>query len=190
MSEVETTEAVESPSDAEEPVEGAEEQSATPAEEPVSTWKARVAGKDRALTQAKAEAAQLKALVDQLSAWKADKEKADMSEVDRLNLRVQELESEKAAAVAAAELAARKAEFPRSFALLGDGAPTDPGVLAILEARLTSEAEDAEPAARVDPNNPRRASTAPKPNAEKSIDEIEAELRRYGNPFKWASAGE
>lgn len=184
MSEVETTEAVESSSDTEEPVEGAEEQTTTPVEEPVSTWKARVAGKDRALTQTKAELAQAQKLAAELSAWKAEREKADMSEVDRLNLQIQELQSEKAAAVAAAEFAARKAEFPLSFALLGEGMPSDPGTLATLEARLAEGAAAAEPAPRVDPNNPRRSVQGiGKSIKDKTDAELLADLASYGNPF-------
>lgn len=179
MSEVETTEGVESQPD---PVEG---QPASPAEAEPS-WqdqlraeKARVAGKDRALSEAKQELARIKADAEALAAWKAEKEKADMTEVERLKLQVAEYEQAIAEARAAAQRATLKAEFPQSFALLGDNAPLDPGTLAILEARLSAEKEAKEPEPPTNPNNPRRGGVVAQPT-NPSIGQLQRDVEKFG----------
>lgn len=184
MSEVETTEAVES-----QPVP-VEEQSASPTEAEPS-WqdqlraeKARVAGKDRALTETKQELARIRSEAEALAAWKAEKEKADMTEVERLQAQVAQYEQAIAAANAVAQRATLKAEFPQSFSLLGDNAPLDPGTLAILEARLSAEREANEPSPRVDPNNPRRATSYVTQPTNPSIEDSLGVLKKLGNPFR------
>lgn len=182
MSEVETTEAVESSAD-EAALDGAAEAATTPSEEPVSTWKARVAGKDRALTAAKQEAQRLAEENARLLAWKAEQEQASLSEVERLQLRIKEMERREAEAIAAAERARLAREFPQAFEWLGDDAPTDPGRLAEIEARLKSLSAPPEPEPapepRVEPNNPRRPNVVMQPT-NPSIAQLQADAKGHG----------
>lgn len=178
MSEVETTEGVQSPPVPveEQPVSGVEAEPSW--QDQLRAEKARVAGKDRALTEAKQELARIKAEADALAAWKAEKERADMTEVERLKLQVAEYESAIAEARAAAQRAQLKAEFPQSFALLGEAAPLDPGVLAILEKRLSDEKEANEPAPPINPNNPRKGVVYQPTNP--GLQQLQADVAKFG----------
>lgn len=179
MSEVETTEGVESQPDpvTDQPASSVEAEPSW--QDQLRAEKARVAGKDRALTEAKQELARIKAEADALSAWKAEKEKADMSEVERLQAEIAQLRTAQAAAEIVAQRATLKSEFPQSFALLGDNAPLDPGTLAILEARLSAEKEAHEPEPPINPNNPRRGVVSPPSNPSTSS-QLQAAVEKFG----------
>ena len=156
MPEVETTEAAES---LEAPETEVAEAGATPRPEDVATLKARLAGKDRAYTTLKAEHEQSKQLSAELSRWKAEKEAADMTEVERKDLRIAELEASLVAKQAEAKSLALAQEFPRATELLGSATALMPeDKLAAIEERLKlaseAEAEPVEPV--VNPNNPPR----------------------------------
>lgn len=156
-------------------------ESEAPQIDELARWKARSAGKDRALTEQKKELEQAKKDLALLSKWKAEREQADLSEVDRLNLRIKELEDETAAAKREASLAQLAREFPLAFDLLGEDAPLDKGRLTEIEDRLKAKSEPEEP--RIDPNQPRRATGAAKPNEEKTREELLDDLTKHGNPF-------
>lgn len=179
MPEVETTDGVESPAAEVEPTEV----EATPDAESLTTLKARLAGKDRAYTTLKAEAEQTKALVTELSRWKAEKEAADMTEVERYQAQIAALEAEKQAAVNAAKALQLAKDFPLAHDFLGDDLATlSEAKLAEIEERLKAKSEPAEPT--IDPNNPRR--TVPpgtKALKDKSKDELLADLLTFANPF-------
>lgn len=183
MPEVETTEVVESPAEA--PVE--EQPEATPKTEDAATLLARLRGKDQAYTKLKAELEQQKATAAELSRWKAEKEASEMTEVERQQARIAELEG----VIAAAEARAKKAElaqaYPRATELLGDSlAALDEGAVAAIEERLKIASEPVEPEPPVNPNNPpkvpRTGIPLPKPKG-KSDEELIAELATFGNPF-------
>lgn len=167
----------------EESQEGASEQEATPAtpDPELATIKKRLAGKDQALTASQQRAAAAEAERDALRTWKAEKEQADMSEVDRLK-------AELAAAGSRAEQAEMKAtrldlarKFPLTFDLLGDATPLDEVKLAEIEARLKAEGESDEEAPRIDPNNPRRSTPKTGP---RTVEDIVAEMRRTPIPTR------
>jgi hypothetical protein len=185
MPEVEAPPVVESPAEAEVDTTSEPEEEATPAAEEAATLKqmqARLAGKDRAYTALKAEAEQQKQLVKELSTWKAEKEQADMTEVERYQQRITELEQAAAQAKTEAVKAKLEREFPLAFELLGDTAPLDDeGRLAEIEEKLKAKSESPEP--RTDPNQPRRTPVTAKATGEKTDDELIAELQRMGNPF-------
>lgn len=169
-------------------IESSESEQPSPQATPVegeTTWKARLAGKDRALTDAKKELERLQKEAADLSRWKAEREQADMTEVQRLQQRITALESEKAAAEQSAQRFALKQDYPLTFATLGDSAPLDPAALAEIETRLVALKGESESEPLVDRNNPRRSSpAAPKPIDKKSADELEGDLAGFGNPFK------
>lgn len=154
MSEVVTNEVTDESQGA--PEADAAEAAATPAFDE-TTWKKRLAGKDQALTAAQKQRDELQRQYDDLQKWKAEKENADLSELERLQRERDEL---RAAAEAAKSEATRERlgrKFPLAFDLLGDATPLDEVRLAEIETRLKSLAtEDDEPEPRIDPNSPRR----------------------------------
>lgn len=176
VAEVEAPESLESDT-SEEPVETP----ATPAVDE-ATWKKRVAGKDQALTEAKKQAAALQRERDELSKWKAEREQADMTELDKALARVADLEARAQAAEAAANAARLAREYPLAADLLGDDISLfDATKVAEINGRLAKEqAEESEPEPRIDPNNPRR--TAPKA-APSSLEDTKRALTALGNPF-------
>lgn len=155
MPEVATDEAVESQDAAPEAA------TATPDPAELTTLQKRLAGKDQALTAAIRERDELRKEREALSKWKAEKEGADLTEAEKLQKRLTELEQEAntAKAEAARERLAR--QFPLAHDLLGDAIPTDEVRLAEIEGRLkaaVAEVDD-EPEPRVETNRPRRGST-------------------------------
>lgn len=172
--------------DAIESPDEAAEQAETPTTPAVSdtTWKARLAGKDRALTEAQKERERLKAENEALARWKAEKEQADLTEVQRLQQRIDALETEKDAALSAAQKLQLEREFPLTFETLGDNAPLDPSALAAIETRLKGLKGESEQEPLVDRNNPRRPSPTVKNPKDKSADDLEADLAAMGNPYR------
>lgn len=177
MPEVETTDGAESPdASTDETVETPE---ATPVPGSDSTWKARLAGKDRALSAAKKEADEKTALLTELQRWKAEKEAADMTEVEKLQKQVADLEAARADAVRQVKKAQLERDFPLAFALLGEVAPLDnEGKLAEIEAMLKAKSEPAEP--DVNPNNPARISGTNKAAGDKTEAELLEDIKNAG----------
>lgn len=143
-----------------------------------ATWRKRLAGKDQALTASQQKAAAAEAELAKLRQWKAEKEQADMSEVDRLRAELAEAQSAASQAQADAQRAALSAKYPLSFEVLGDAAPLDAVKLAELEARLKGESDE-EPEPRIDPNNPRRSALRAGP---RTIDDIKADIAKMSVP--------
>lgn len=154
MSEVVTPDAVdESPDAAEAPT--------TPTVDE-ATWKKRLAGKDQALTAAQKERDELRKQYEDAQRRIAEREQADLSETERLQLRVRELEEAANAAKAEATRERLARKFPLAFDLLGDATPLDEVRLSEIETRLAKPSEsDDEPEPRIDPNSPRRRTPAP-----------------------------
>lgn len=176
MPEVVEAEVVESP-DA-----PAEEPEATQTTDELTTWKARLAGKDRALTDAKKELERAKKDAADLARWKAEREQADLTEVERLQLRINELETESASAKAQAKALSLQKEFPLAAEFLGDDISAfNEAKLADIEERLKAKSEPEEP--RIDPNQPRRTTGAAKATEDKSTSELLDDLKRIGNPY-------
>lgn len=145
----------------------------------------RFAGSQKKLTETQKERDQFRAQAEALSRWKAEKEQADMTELEKLQLAIAQRDDELAAARAEAKRERLARQFPLTFAKLGDKTPIDEDVLSTFEETLSSarggDETDDEP--RIDPNNPRRTPARPRPTSEKTGDEIEADLRAMGNPF-------
>lgn len=147
-----------------------------------ATWKAKLAGKDRALTNAQKERDALRKEYEALSRWKAEKEEADLTEVQRLQNRLAALESEKEAARTEAARLRLEREFPLSFSTLGEDAPLDEAKLAAIESRLSAlRPKDEEDEPIVDPNNPRK--NPPRTPTEPTSADLVSQLRAMGNPF-------
>jgi DNA repair exonuclease SbcCD ATPase subunit len=140
--------------------ESAPETEPTPGED-VATYKRRLAGKDQALTKAQQERDRLAAEAESLRTWKAERENADLSEVEKLQKRLRELESEAAAARTEAKKAALARKSPAYADFLDTIADVDltseeaaDAFEEFLTKRVQATAEpDREP--RIDPNNPR-----------------------------------
>ena len=152
----------------------------------VTTWKKRLAGKDQALTATKKELDDLKSQAAELARWKAEQEQSSMTEFEKAQARIRELESKAAAVEAAAREERLAKEFPLAHQFQKDTSGLDEvSRIAALEkfirdAALATAPVESEPAP-VDPNNARRATAAPivKPDS-KSIKE---KLAALGNPF-------
>jgi len=152
---------------------------ATPDAE-LATLRKRLSGKDQALTASQQRAAALEAEAAALRQWKAEKEQADMSEVDRLKIERDRAVQEAAEAKAEAQRASLAAKFPLTFDLLGDAMPADAVRLAEIEARLKAEESDEEKPPRIDPNNPRRP--APTRKGTRTAADIIAEMKALPIP--------
>lgn len=120
-------------------------------------YKNRFAGSQKKLTETLTELKKLEAERDALATFKAQAERANMSEMERLQAELKDAQEAAAAARSEAARAVLASKFPQSFATLGDATPLDEAVLTALEARLTAGGEEAsEPETRIDPNNPRK----------------------------------
>lgn len=177
---------------AEEVVAPIEEQSpVAPAETPVAettaeiedvaTWKKRLAGKDQALTATKKELDAIKAEAESLKKWKAEIEFANMSELEKANVRAQQLEQELKAAREAAEQEslARKHPLYAQFASEVRGLSAEAQAEAF-EKFVSSVAKDKTTDSFVDVNAPRK--TTP-PVSKRTSSDIGQELEKLGNPF-------
>lgn len=145
---------------AEEAVEATPEAAATDFELQATEYKNRFAGSQKKLTETlnamKAKDAELEAL----RSFKAQAERANMSEIDRLKAELQDAQNAAAAARSEAQRASLAARFPQSFATLGEATPLDETVLTALEAKLSGGEEESEAEVRIDPNRPAKAAPA------------------------------
>lgn len=120
-------------------------------------YKNRFAGSQKKLTETLNENKRLAAEAEALRQFKAQAERANMTELEALKA---DLEAERAAAAAARAEAQRERlarQFPQSAAVFGDKMPVDEEVLATLEQRLAAAAgAGSEPEPMIDPNNPRK----------------------------------
>jgi seryl-tRNA synthetase len=157
-----------------------DEAPATPAFDE-ATWKKRLAGKDQALTAAQKERDALRKEFERVQSALAEREQADLSEVERLQRRIQELETESQTAKREAKAIRLAKDYPLAFDLLGEDAVAfDEVRLAEINGRLKEEAEEPESEPRVDPNSPRKNPPArPKP---RTVEDIKADLRNAAFP--------
>jgi chromosome segregation ATPase len=124
-------------------------------------YKNRFAGSQRKLTETLAEKARLEAEAESLRQWKAEKEKADMSEVERLQAERDEARAEAEAARSEAQRATLARTYPLAVEFYGDDALPSEERLAALNERLAKTGEETEaPEPPIDPNNPRKAPPA------------------------------
>ena len=159
------------------------EESATQGED-VATIKRRLAGKDQALTKAQQERDRLAAEADELRRWKAERENADLSEVEKLQKRLKELESRAEAAQAEARKNALARKFPAFAELIDqiDGLDFNSEEAAqtieeFISKRSKAASEGTETEARIDPNNPRKNQPA-KGTAKMTTEQL---LEQIGN---------
>lgn len=150
----------------------------------IATWRKRLAGKDQALTATQQERDRLKAELDSLAKWKAEKEGAELTEVQRLQQERDNLRAEAERAKAEAAAVRLKAAYPLAAELLGDDLTKfEEARVAEIDGRLKSEAES-EPEPRIDANSPRRP--AGKPSSERTRDDIVREIAAAGKQqFGW-----
>jgi hypothetical protein len=148
-----------------------------------ATYKKRIQGYTQAINEAKKEAEAARKEAADLARWKAEREQAEMSELDKALARVNALEAEANAAKAEANAARLAAKYPRAAELLGDDlAKFDATRVAEIDGRLAKEAAEAsdEPEPRIDANSPRRTPpAAPKG----TLSDAKQALVSAGNPF-------
>jgi len=152
----------------------------------VTTWKKRLAGKDQALTAAKKELEEIKSKAEELARWKAEQEQATMTEFEKAQARIRDLEAKAAAAEQAAKEERLAREYPLAYQFLKDtGGLDEVSRAAALEnfvKQAASVAGTVEPTpSAVDPNNARRVTAAPieKPDSKSIVEK----LKDLGNPF-------
>lgn len=152
----------------------------------VTTWKKRLAGKDQALTATKKELDEIRSKADELAKWKAEQEQASMTEFEKAQAKIRELEQKAANAEQDAKQERLAREYPLAHQFLKDTSGLDEaGKAAALEnffkqAASLQKVQESEPAP-VDLNNARRATAAPieKPTSKGISDALKA----LGNPF-------
>ena len=148
-----------------------------------ATWKARLRGKDQALTAAQRERDAVAAERETLARRLAEIEDQGKSELQRALERVQALETAAAASEARAQAVTLAAKYPRAAEVLGDDLPKFSETrVAEIDGRLAKEAaaEASEPAEpRVDPNSPGRRPAKP---AATPLDAARQALVAAGNP--------
>ena len=154
-------------------VEGGEDPSSETEETPVSEepttdfaaqateYKNRFAGSQKRLTEEMTARKAADAEIESLRAWKADKEKADMTEVERLQAERDEArnEAEQARSEAQREKLARK--FPLAVEFYGEDALPSEERLAALNEMLAVGADESGQEPVIDPNHPRRPTPPP-----------------------------
>jgi TolA-binding protein len=163
-----------------------ENASVTDNESDITTWKKRLAGKDQALTATKKELDEIKVRAEELSRWKAEQELTSMTEIERAQAKIRDLEQKAATAEQTVKEERLAREYPLAYQFLKDTSGLDDvSRAAALESfvkQASSVGRTAEPEpAPVDPNNARRVTAAPidKPTS-KSISQ---KLKDLGNPF-------
>lgn len=157
-----------------EPTEGTEPAAAAPAtvdwQAKATEFQNRFAGSQRSLTDTQKERDALKAERDALAQFKAQAERANMTEIEALKADLAARDAALATARAEAERERLARKFPQTAAVLGDRMPTDEEALAALEQRLVAASgAQSEPEPPIDPNNPRK-QPAPAPDPMDAVD--------------------
>jgi hypothetical protein len=149
-------------------------------EETEAFWRNRFSARDRAHN---AEVAALKAQLGAASQPPATPP-ADETPEQR---RIRELEAELAQQRAVAQAEVLRGKYPAAVSLLGDVSATVPEEkLAGWEAALAGQQQPAQPSPFMDPSQAGRrgATSAPKPVAEKTKAELEADLRAMSPAYQ------
>lgn len=154
---------------------------ATAQDEDVATWKKRLAGKDQALTATQKELAQIREEAEQLKKWKAEVEYANMTELEKVNLKAQQLEAELKATREAAErdTLAQKHPLYAQFAERVQGLSVAAQAEAF-ENFISSVNKEQPKDTFVDVNAPRKSTPAPK---QRTAVEVIEDMKALGNPF-------
>jgi chromosome segregation ATPase len=156
----------------------------TQEENDITTWKKRLAGKDQALTAAKAELDSIRKEAESLKKWKVETEQANMSEFDKAQNRLAALEQELNEAKEAAKLERLRNAYPNYSQFLTDTAGlSDDARAAAFEKYMAAIREDkAEGKADVfiERNNPQKGGAV---SSKRGISDIVADLEKLGNPF-------
>lgn len=154
---------------------------ATAQDEDVATWKKRLAGKDQALTATQKELAQIREEAEQLKKWKAEVEYANMTELEKVNLKAQQLEAELKATREAAErdTLAQKHPLYAQFAEKVQGLSVAAQAEAF-ENFISSVNKEQPKDTFVDVNAPRKSTPALK---QRNAAEVIEDMKALGNPF-------
>lgn len=156
-------------------------------EEIEAIWKNRIAGKDRAHA---AEAATLRQQVEEANrraaaaeARKAAEDEANMTDAEQWKRKAEEAERRAEQVERQRVLDVRSAKYAAAAEHLDESAlvAMDEAKLAALNARLSDV--EAPPPPLVDPNTPRRSSNSSSAPRERSIEEMEDDLKRHEPAF-------
>lgn len=153
-------------------------------ENDITTWKKRLAGKDQALTSAKAELDNLRKEAESLKKWKAENENANMSEFEKAQNRLAALEQELNDAKEAAKMERLRNAYPNYSQFLSDTAGlSDDARAAAFEkymAALSRETAKDKADVFIEPNNPRKGNAE---SGKRGINDIISDIEKLGNPF-------
>lgn len=167
------------------PVAAEPQATTTPAEDDVTTWKKRLAGKDQALTSAKAELDVVRKEAEDLKRWKAETENANLSEFQKAQNRLAALEGELNEAREVARNERLKSAYPNYAQFLADTAGlSDEARAASFEkymATLRKEQSKEGADVFVEPNNPRKFES--NKDGKRSQSDIVSDMEKLGNPF-------
>jgi len=165
------------------PAEGSQEAPATSktAADVEAEYKARLSGKD------KAHAAEVATLQQQLDAARgqqttaSSQAEAASTDVDTLKKQLAEQQNLNKQQAQTYEQTIRSTKYPFAAEAL------DPATLASMDeaklAGLNARLKPSTPTVPVDPNTPAAGSTAPKPQSEKTAEELKADLARESAAF-------
>jgi hypothetical protein len=161
------------------PETGSQAQTPT-AEQVEAEYKARLSGKDKAHA---AETATLRSQIAALEASQKDSTQRTATENDAIKTELENTKKQLVQTQRDALVTTRAARFPNAAEALEPDvlASMDEAKLAGLEARLAPASAGLPPLAS---STPAKASTAPKPQSEKTVAELEADLRRFGPQFE------
>lgn len=162
-------------------------------EEIEAIWRNRIAGKDRAHS---AETATLRQQVEEANrraaaaeARKQQEEEAELSEAEQWKRKAEEADRRAEAAERQRVLDVRLAKYGAAAEVLDEAAlvQMDEAKLAALNARLTGDEAPTPPL--IDPSTPRRTSNTTAPPRERSVAELEDDLKRHAPAFEESLRG-
>lgn len=163
MSETTVADAGEAPS-SEAPEAPATEAPTTDFEAQATEFKNRFAGSQKRLTDEMKARQKAEDELEALRGWKAEKERADMTEVERLKAEAEDARREAAEARSEAQREKLARKFPLAVEFYGDDALPSEERLAALNERLAGGGEETEPDPMIDPNRPQKAPPPPPPD--------------------------
>ena len=162
--------------------EGIEPEAPAPDWEAQATeYKNRFAGSQKKLTETLNAARKAEEEIEALRKFKAEAERANMSELERLQAERDEARREAAAARSVAARAELARKYPLAVDFLGDDEPlTSEAKLQALNERLAARDDDeTDEPPRIDPNTPRRPVVQPK---ERTLEDAKNDLRNSEFP--------
>jgi len=156
------------------------QETATPDDNDITTWKKRLAGKDQALTSTKKQLDELKSEYEKVQTWKLQMEEASLTEFERAQRKIETLEKELRATREAESKARLAKEYPSYVQWQEKVAElTDEDRAREFEALIKTGGKTLDES--VDPNKPAKA--VPAAAGKRNASEIVKDIAALGNPW-------